>query len=294
MNEILFANSTILAGAMSGAGLAMVGAAYWAQRNSRRNRPGPSPAAGSAEGLPAEPRPFPERLAEHPAAMKLTLLPLLHDDVFRVRVDGPITRRGAGPEEDLLPALLGPLCYHHYIELDCQGAAGIDTSGVSWLTRTFDQFRAGGGRVVLTNVPPLVLDFLHFLSLETFFGLDAGPHPGASSVMPPPGNAAPARLPGRDGWGQNANGPGMRRKGIRFATLPFGAKGEAIVADMFRPSWLDLLTRAYILRAGAEQLGDEITRSCETLRRTRQFWRAVQAEQQRRRDGAIRKRLRGR
>ena len=110
--------------------------------------------------------------------MHLTLLPLQADDVLRVRLDGPITLRFAGPGEEPLQALLGPNCYGHKMELDCGGARCIDTSGLSWLTLLTHNFRAAGGQLVLSHVPPAVLDVFRFLGLGSFFGFTPEqPHP---------------------------------------------------------------------------------------------------------------------
>jgi anti-anti-sigma factor len=120
--------------------------------------------------------------------MQLTLLPLQPDDVLRLRLDGPITLRFAGPEAEPLQTLLGPNCYGHKIELDCEGAQCIDTSGLSWLTRLTHNFRAAGGTLVLRHVPPTVLDVFRFLGLGSFFGVAPGqPHPEGR-----PGRQAPA------------------------------------------------------------------------------------------------------
>jgi hypothetical protein len=65
---------------------------------------------------------------------------------------------------------------------------------------------------------------------------------------------------------------------------------QATVNDMLHPLWLDL-SRAWTLRVEANQLWSEIGLACEALRRTRQFWHAIRAEEQRRLDKAIRLRL---
>lgn len=100
--------------------------------------------------------------------MKLSLLPLHNDDVIRIRCDGPISLRGSEPPGEPLQGLLGPHCFSLKVLLNLERAQGIDTSGVSWLVRDLNRFRAAKGKLVLYSVPPLVssvLDFLHLISM---------------------------------------------------------------------------------------------------------------------------------
>jgi anti-anti-sigma factor len=85
--------------------------------------------------------------------------------VTRVRFDGDVTLRGRDLSADPLRELLGPHAYSHRVLLDLQAARGIDSSGVSWLMRVHNGFRAAKGRLVLHQVPPTVLQLLEMLRL---------------------------------------------------------------------------------------------------------------------------------
>jgi anti-anti-sigma regulatory factor len=94
--------------------------------------------------------------------MKLTLLPLQNDDVIRVRSEGLVSQRQSG---DPLLDLLGPNRYTHRVLLNLDRTPGIDTSGLCWLVSSHKLFTQAGGRLVLTGVPPVILDVLDFLRL---------------------------------------------------------------------------------------------------------------------------------
>jgi anti-anti-sigma factor len=98
--------------------------------------------------------------------MKLTLLPLQHDDVIRIRCDGDVTLRGLASGVDPLEALLGPRYAGQKVLLNLEKAETIDTSGISWLMRAHDHFRKANGRLVLWAVPPRVTQALDFLRLS--------------------------------------------------------------------------------------------------------------------------------
>ncbi len=92
--------------------------------------------------------------------MKLTLLPLQHDDLIRVRCEG--TLAGEADGGDALEALLGPRCYTHKVLLDVAGAPTVTTSGIGWLLGVNRRFSQDGGRLVLHGVMPQVMDVLKF------------------------------------------------------------------------------------------------------------------------------------
>jgi anti-anti-sigma regulatory factor len=98
--------------------------------------------------------------------MKLTLMPLGEDNLIRVRCEGRLlSPRGHGG--DPLESLLGPQCHAHKVLLNFGEAEGVDTAGVSWLLQTDREFRRAGGRFVLCGVPPLALDLMRVLRLES-------------------------------------------------------------------------------------------------------------------------------
>jgi hypothetical protein len=92
--------------------------------------------------------------------MKLTLLPLQEDEMIRVRSEGPLT--GDRDGGNALEALLGPRCYSHSVLLDLERSPSVTTSGIGWLITCSRQFSKAGGRLVMYNVPPQVLDVLNF------------------------------------------------------------------------------------------------------------------------------------
>jgi hypothetical protein len=103
--------------------------------------------------------------------MKLILLPLHDDDeVIRLRCAGPLS---CGGQEDPLPALLGPRCYHEKVMLSLEGCQAIDSGGLGWLLRSHKSFREAGGKLVLWAVPPVVGDVLRFTRLAPLLHIAA-------------------------------------------------------------------------------------------------------------------------
>jgi anti-anti-sigma factor len=102
--------------------------------------------------------------------MKLTMLPLQKDNVIRIRSEGQISQRQV---EDPLLALLGPNGFTHRVLLDFDRAPGISTSGLCWLVGSQKRFDQAGGKLVLTGVPPVVLDVLDFLRLTPLLHIAA-------------------------------------------------------------------------------------------------------------------------
>src|SRR5262245_8309709 len=98
--------------------------------------------------------------------MQLIHLPLQPDNVTRVGCEGPVSLRGRAPASDPWRELRGPHCFNHRVLLSLEKAQGIDTSGVIWLMRAFDQFRRGTGRLMLCAVPPIVQQTLAVLGLD--------------------------------------------------------------------------------------------------------------------------------
>jgi anti-anti-sigma regulatory factor len=109
-------------------------------------------------------------LEEQSAIMKLTMLPLQKDDVIRIRTEGQIGQREV---EDPLLALLGPNGFTHRVLLKLDRASGINTSGLCWLVESQKRFDHAGGKLVLTGVPPVVLDVLDFLRLTPMLHIAA-------------------------------------------------------------------------------------------------------------------------
>ncbi len=133
--------------------------------------------------------------------MNLTLLPLESSDIFRLRCEGPVSTRGLAAGTDPLQTLLGPRCYQHRILINLGDAPSIDTSGITWLTRTQKAFSQAGGTVVFHNVPPVILQMLDFLRLTSMLCIavdEAGAKILASQDCQPQGedgNEPVIRLP---------------------------------------------------------------------------------------------------
>jgi anti-anti-sigma regulatory factor len=114
--------------------------------------------------------------------MKLTLMPVRNDNVIRVRSEGSVSRRSP---EDPLQTLLGPHCYTHKVLLNVDQSQGIDTSGVCWLVSSHKRFAQVGGKLVLYDVPPVVLDFLNFLRLTPMLHIAANEQAACEMVLSP-------------------------------------------------------------------------------------------------------------
>ncbi len=123
----------------------------------------PNPAGPKSGAMYQPPAAHPP---EHARALRLSLLPLEHDHVIRVRCDGVVTTRGLPPHADPLQALLGPNCYGHRVVLSLERAQSADTSGITWLVDAGDRFRQSGGRLVLYALPPTVRQMFDILGLS--------------------------------------------------------------------------------------------------------------------------------
>ena len=114
--------------------------------------------------------------------MKLTMLPLQKDDVIRIRTEGQISHREV---EDPLLALLGPNCFTHRVVLNLDRAPGISTSGLCWLVGSQKRFDQEGGKLVMTGVPPVVLDVLDFLRLTPMLHIAADEQEACEKLAEP-------------------------------------------------------------------------------------------------------------
>jgi anti-anti-sigma factor len=97
--------------------------------------------------------------------MKLKLLPLGSDALFRLQAEGELDWLPRSDAADPLESLLGPHCYGHRILLSLEHVPFITSSGVCWLLRVHKRFQEAGGKLVLYRVPPLVRDVLGVLNL---------------------------------------------------------------------------------------------------------------------------------
>jgi anti-anti-sigma factor len=86
--------------------------------------------------------------------MKLKLLPLGVDALFRFQAEGELDWLPHGGADDSLESLLGPHCYGHKILLNLEYVPFISSAGVCWLLQAQKRFREAGGKFVLYRVPP--------------------------------------------------------------------------------------------------------------------------------------------
>jgi len=93
-------------------------------------------------------------------------------DKIRVVVSGKVTQHDFGPVQEPLEALVGHGVYGRQIELDLSEATYMDSSGVGWLLTCHKRVREAGGRLVITNVQPIIANMLRLLKLSRMFGLE--------------------------------------------------------------------------------------------------------------------------
>ena len=100
-------------------------------------------------------------------------LSIQSDEGNTVRLDltGRITQSEVMGVSDLLVELLGPEVYSCNVLLDMSHTEFVDSSGVSWLLTSHQQFREKGGRLIMHGVPPIVLNVLKVLRMHTLFDL---------------------------------------------------------------------------------------------------------------------------
>jgi len=114
--------------------------------------------------------------------MKLSLLPLKADALIRVRCDGPLTN--LGPLDPFLE-FLGDHCYSRPVLLSLERVHAIDTTGVSWLTRSHRAFQEAGGQLVLFGLPPLLTKMLTFLRVLPVLNIAADERAASAMVLGP-------------------------------------------------------------------------------------------------------------
>jgi anti-anti-sigma factor len=86
-------------------------------------------------------------------------------DVLRVRGEGEITDVNPRDGDEPLETLLGAGGLRRRVLLNLEQVPFIDSSGISWLLIRHKHFKEQGGRLVLYEVPLLVLQMLEFLNL---------------------------------------------------------------------------------------------------------------------------------
>ena len=114
--------------------------------------------------------------------MTLSLLPLKADAVIRVRCDGPLTNLGS---RDPFLEFLGSHCYGRCVLMNLECVDGLDTSGVSWLTRSHRAFQEAGGKLVLFGLPPLLTKMLAFLRVLPLLNIAADERTASVMVLGP-------------------------------------------------------------------------------------------------------------
>jgi anti-anti-sigma factor len=126
--------------------------------------------------------------------MKLRLLPLRVDALFRLRAEGKLDWLPHGGADDPLESLLGPHCYGHKILLNLEHVPFISSAGVCWLLQAHKRFREAGGKFVLYRVPPSVRDVLGVLNLTPLLCI-ADDEGGARALAEAAEESSPASPP---------------------------------------------------------------------------------------------------
>jgi anti-anti-sigma factor len=95
-----------------------------------------------------------------------------HDkDVIRLACEGQVTQMGLEPGLDMLAALLPGGDYSAKVLIDLEKTTYIDSSGVGWLIISHKRFVQGKGKMVLYNVPPLVMQILQMLKMPLIMNI---------------------------------------------------------------------------------------------------------------------------
>jgi anti-anti-sigma factor len=128
--------------------------------------------------------------------MKLKLLPLGGDTLFRLQAEGELDWRPDSEADDPLVSLLGPHCFGHKILLNLEHVPYINSGGVCWLLHAQKRFQEAGGKFVLYRVPPLVLDVLGVLHLTAMLCI-ADDAEGARALAETAEKSPPASSPQR-------------------------------------------------------------------------------------------------
>jgi anti-sigma B factor antagonist len=92
-------------------------------------------------------------------------------NVVRLLVSGRIAQKQTDADDEPIAKLLGKEGYGRKALLDLGQAEYIDSSGVSWLLVAHKRFRSAGGKIVVYNIPPLVLNVLKVLRMQLVFDL---------------------------------------------------------------------------------------------------------------------------
>jgi stage II sporulation protein AA (anti-sigma F factor antagonist) len=96
--------------------------------------------------------------------MKLSLI-ADEGDVVHVRCEEEITNVYPRGDREPLESLLGPAGLKRKVLLNLEQVTFLDSSGISWLLIRHKHIKEHGGRLVLYEVPQLVLQMLEFLRL---------------------------------------------------------------------------------------------------------------------------------
>jgi anti-anti-sigma factor len=90
-------------------------------------------------------------------------------DTILVRCEGEISNafRAGGGDEPLETLLGGPDGLKRKILLNLEKVRFLDSSGIGWLLVHHKHSKERGGRFVLYEVPPLILQTLGFLNLSS-------------------------------------------------------------------------------------------------------------------------------
>jgi anti-anti-sigma factor len=101
--------------------------------------------------------------------MELTVLPE-QNQARRVKIAGRIVQHSMPPNCE---TVIDPPADGHAksVVVDLGDSVYIDSSGLSWLLVRHKRLRAAGKKLILHNVPPMVMDVLKVMRLDQVFDL---------------------------------------------------------------------------------------------------------------------------
>ena len=111
------------------------------------------------------------------------------DSATCVAVQGDISQaQFPANNNNPLEELLGTDCYSRHVLLDLNQGGFIDSSGVGWLLACHKRFLAGGGRLILFSLPPMIEQVIQLLRLQTILTIKpdqpSGARPGDPRERP--------------------------------------------------------------------------------------------------------------
>src|SRR5262245_8027638 len=106
--------------------------------------------------------------------LKLTVV---SDDgvVVEIRGEGEFSQVRTEINVNPFEQLLGAEAFRRKVMVNLEAVDYLDSSGIGWLVVCHKNFRQHGGRLVLYNLPPRILQILQFCRMELLLHLAADP-----------------------------------------------------------------------------------------------------------------------